>query len=150
MRVTVCELPHETTVLASAWAALCEHARAQASELVLLPEFAMVEPVWESEGFTADRWRAIEVRAEELLRRLPELDAKFVVGTRPARANGHRLNQGYLWSSAAGLQPRRSDEIADVDGIAAIFVLQKPGHAGRQLAEALVQGSVSPGIAHDE
>jgi N-carbamoylputrescine amidase len=108
MRVTVCELPHETTVLASAWAALCEHARAQASELVLLPEFAMVEPVWESERFTADRWRAIEVQAEQRLRHLPELGAKFVVGTRPARENGHRLNQGYLWSSAGGLQPLRS------------------------------------------
>ena len=25
MRVTVCELPHETEALAAAWAALCEH-----------------------------------------------------------------------------------------------------------------------------
>ena len=37
MRVTVCELPHETEALAAAWAALCEHTRAQESELVLLP-----------------------------------------------------------------------------------------------------------------
>ena len=49
MRVTVCELPHEPRALAAAWAALCEHTSRQSSELVLLPEFAMVDPVWEDE-----------------------------------------------------------------------------------------------------
>jgi N-carbamoylputrescine amidase len=107
MQVTVCELPHETTALAGAWAALCDHTRAHGSELVLLPEFAMLEPVWESERFDAARWSAIENQAEERLRRLPELGAKFVVGTRPARVDGRRLNQGYLWS-ASGLQALRS------------------------------------------
>src|SRR5512145_1197347 len=39
MRVTVCELPHETRALADAWAALCEHTVTHAPQLVLLPEF---------------------------------------------------------------------------------------------------------------
>jgi len=60
MRVTVCELPHETKALAAAWAALCEHSAAHASQLVLLPEFAMVEPVWERERFDAARWSVAE------------------------------------------------------------------------------------------
>ena len=51
MRVTVCELPHEPAALEAAWAALCEHTSRESSELVLLPEFAMVEPVWEAEQF---------------------------------------------------------------------------------------------------
>jgi len=42
-------LSHETSALTAAWAALCEHTVAHVSQLVLLPEFAMVEPVWESE-----------------------------------------------------------------------------------------------------
>jgi predicted amidohydrolase len=108
MRVTVCELPHETHALAAAWAALGEHTRAHASQLVLLPEFAMVEPVWESEQFDAPRWRAVETLSERQLRRLPELGAEYAVGTRPVHVDGRRLNQGYLWSVAAGVQPLRS------------------------------------------
>jgi N-carbamoylputrescine amidase len=108
MRVTVCELPHETRALAAAWAALCDHTAAHASQLVLLPEFAMVEPVWESEHFDAARWSAIETLSDLQLRFLPELRAEYVVGTRPVRINGRRLNQGYLWSAAAGVQPLRS------------------------------------------
>ena len=108
MRVTVCELPHETNALAAAWAALCEHTIAHDSELVLLPEFAMVEPVWESEHFDPTRWSAVETLSDIQLRRLPELRAEYVVGTRPVRVNGRRLNQGFLWSVAAGMQPLRS------------------------------------------
>jgi len=108
MRVTVCELPHEAEALAAAWAALCEHTMAHASQLVLLPELAMAEPVWELERFEAARWTVVEELTGRHLRRLPELRADYVAGTRPARANGRRLNQGYLWSAAAGLRPLRS------------------------------------------
>ena len=110
MRVTVCELPHEPAALAAAWAALCEHTAAQQSELVLLPELAMVEPVWDSERFDFTRWSAIETLSDIQLRRLPALRAEFAVGTRPIRRNGRRLNQGYLWSAApvSGVQPLRS------------------------------------------
>jgi N-carbamoylputrescine amidase len=108
MRVTVCELSHEPNALTAAWASLCEHTGAHASQLVLLPELAMLEPVWESEHFDAARWSAIETLSDRHLRRLPELRAEYVVGTRPVRLNGRRLNQAYLWSDAAGIQPLRS------------------------------------------
>ena len=108
MRVTVCELPHETSALTAAWAALCEHTVAHASQLVLLPEFAMVEPVWESEHFELARWSAIETLNAMHLRRLADLRAEHVVGTRPVTLGGRRLNQGYLWSVADGVQPLRS------------------------------------------
>jgi len=108
MRVTVCQLPHEPRALAAAWAALCEHTKGRASECVLLPEFAMLEPVWESEHFDAARWSAVLAQSDLQLRRLPELGAAFVVGTRPACVGGRRLNQGYLWSRAGGLEPLRS------------------------------------------
>src|SRR4030095_5070675 len=120
MRVTVCELPHETRALAAAWAALCEHTAVHAAQIVLLPEFAMVEPVWESEQFDAARWSAIETLSDLQLRFLPELRAEYVVGTRPVRINGRRLNQGYLWSAAAGVQPLRSK----------YFMPEEPGRRG--------------------
>lgn len=108
MRVTVCELPHEPTALRAAWAALCEHTSRQSSELVLLPEFASVEPVWESEHFELARWRAAEALCESWLARLPELHATHVVGTRPITMEGRRLNQGYAYSAADGVLSLRS------------------------------------------
>ena len=108
MRVTVCELPHETDALTTAWSALCAHTIAHGSQLVLLPEFAMVEAVWESDHFDAARWSAVETLSDVQLRRLPELRADYVVGTRPVHMNGRRLNQAYLWSIASGMQSLRS------------------------------------------
>lgn len=143
MRVTVCELPDETDALAAAWSALCEHAIAHASQLVLLPEFALVEAVWQSEEFDAARWNAVERRSDVRLRHLPELRAEYVVGTRPVRANGRHLNQAYLWSAAAGLQPLRSK----------YFLPQEPGsweatwfHRGDPEFPAFRAGPLSFGV----
>jgi len=107
MRVTVCELPHERTALAAAWPALCEHTSERASELVLLPEFAMVEAVWESQHFDLARWSAAEALSERWLLRLPELRAAYVVGTRPLTMDGRRFNAGYLASATSGVVPLR-------------------------------------------
>ena len=107
MRVTVCELPHEGTALTAAWTALCEHTAGQSSELVLLPELAMLEPVWESERIDVARWSAAEALCESWLSRLSELHAPNVVGTRPISIDGRRFNQGYIASAAYGVMPLR-------------------------------------------
>ncbi|CAN5592065.1 hypothetical protein BH09GEM1_BH09GEM1_34480 [soil metagenome] len=108
LRVTVCELPHEPCALAFAWDALCAHTARQASELVLLPEFAMVDAVWEDERFDADRWCAVQSLSDAWVARLGELQAAHVVGTRPATADGRRCNQGFMWDVANGVTPLRS------------------------------------------
>ncbi len=108
MRVTVCELPHEPAALAAAWAALCEHTLQHASELVLLPELAFVDPLWEAELFDPTRWAVAETRSDAWLARLPELSAMHVVGTRPASIEGRLFNQGFIWSAAGGLAPLRA------------------------------------------
>jgi N-carbamoylputrescine amidase len=108
VRVTVCELPHEPEELDFAWAALCEHTRSRRSQLLLLPEFAMLDPVWESDRFDAARWCAIEAAGCKQMHRLATLGVEHVVGTRPVRINGRRLNQAWLWSASTGLQPLRS------------------------------------------
>jgi len=108
MRVTVCELPHEPGALDPAWAALCKHTLRNKSELVLLPEFAMVEPVWESERFDSARWAAAEALSDAWTERFDELHAPHVVGTRPITKVGRRLNEGYIWSAGKGMTPLRS------------------------------------------
>ena len=107
MRVTICELPHDPTGLRAAWAELCEHTARQSSELVLLPEFAMVEPVWETEAFDLARWTAAEALCDTWLSRLPELHATHVVGTRPITIDGRRFNQGYLATAGGSVVPLR-------------------------------------------
>ena len=107
MRVTVCELPHEPRALDAAWAELCQHTERHASELVLLPEFAMVDPVWEDEHFDRKRWAATETLSDAWLCRLSELQAAYVVGSRPVSINDGRFNQGYVWSETRGLVPLR-------------------------------------------
>ncbi len=107
MRVTICELPHEPATLASAWTKLRRHTAEQRSELVLLPEFAWVPPLWEEERFDRSRWAAAEALSDAWLERLPELCAEQVVGTRPASIDGRPFNQGFLWTPTGGLVPLR-------------------------------------------
>lgn len=107
MRVTVCELPQEPLALAPAWAGLCRHVTRHGSELVLLPEFALVDAVWESERFDPIRWGAALAQGEALVERLPELGSARVIGTRPVERDGHRYNEGYLWTRDRGLVPLR-------------------------------------------
>ncbi len=99
MRTTVCELPHEPAALEESWAALCRHTAVEGSELVLLPELAFVEPVWESEHPSAERLEAIESLSDRWLRRLPELGVPAIVGARPHRREGLTFIEAFLWTN---------------------------------------------------
>ena len=117
MRVTVCELPHEPEALDAAWAALCRHTERYRSELVLLPELAFVDPVWEGDVFEPERWDGAVARSDAWLGRLAELHAEFVVGARPATIGGRPFNQGFLWSLGGQLTPlRRKFYVPDEPG----------------------------------
>ena len=117
MRATVCELPHAPALLEPAWAALCGHARQQDSELVLLPEFAFVEPLWETPTPDADRWAAAVALTDAWMARLPELGVGWVVGARPVLVGGRRFNEGFAWSPEGGYVPlRRKFHLPDEPG----------------------------------
>jgi N-carbamoylputrescine amidase len=107
VRVTVCELPQEPPALAAAWGGLCRHTARCGAELVLLPEFALVDAVWVEAEFDQRRWDEALAQSEVQLARLPELEAEHVVGTRPVTINGRPFNQGYLWSAGGGFRPLR-------------------------------------------
>jgi N-carbamoylputrescine amidase len=102
VRITVCELPHEPAALEESWTTLCRHTAVEGSELVLLPELAFVEPVWESEHSSAERLGAIESLSDCWLRRLPELRVATVVGARPHRRGGNTFIEAFLWRSETG------------------------------------------------
>ncbi|MEP6999817.1 MAG: carbon-nitrogen hydrolase family protein [bacterium] len=106
--ITVCELPHEPKTLEATWATLCEHTVRNESDLVLLPEFAMLDAVWEDECFDSARWSAATTLSDEWIARLGELGVERVVGTRPVTTGGRRFNEGYLWSASNGVVPLRS------------------------------------------
>lgn len=107
VRITVCELPHEPNALVDAWAALCEHTMSNASDFVLLPEFAMIDAVWQDESFDSVRWSAAQKLSDAWVARLSELRVEHVVGTRPAAKEGRLFNEGYLWSASRGIAPLR-------------------------------------------
>lgn len=107
MRVTVCELPHDPRALIEAWAGLCEHTARHRSELVLLPELAFVDPVWEAERFDPVHWSTVVARSAAYLRHFPELRVPFVVGTRPVNLDGRPFNQGFTWTADAGVAALR-------------------------------------------
>ena len=107
MHLTVCELPHEPAALETSWRDLCVHAKHHASELVLLPELAMVAPVWERERFDRVEWDRAEELGNGWLSRLSELGARYVVSTRPVTSEGRHYNEGYIWSADAGVVPLR-------------------------------------------
>ena len=107
MRVTICELPHEAEALEVSWRALGQHVAVGGGELLLLPELAMVEPLWERRAFDPSRWAAAEEMGERCLARLGELNARYVVGTRAATREGRYFNEGFLWSAGHGTIPLR-------------------------------------------
>jgi len=107
VRITICELPHDAADLAVSWTGLCAHSWQHESELVLLPEFAMVDPVWEGERFDPARWAFAEQVSDGWMLLLRELHAEQVVGTRPVTVKGARYNEGFIWSAADGPRPLR-------------------------------------------
>jgi predicted amidohydrolase len=107
MRITVCELPHEPKALATAWSALCEHTVNHQSEVVLLPEFAFAEPLWESELFSATQWKTAEALCDSWIARLGELQVPWVVGARPVTIAGQHFNEGFVWSKKNSYTPLR-------------------------------------------
>ena len=97
VRVTVVELPHEPGALEASWAALCRHAASADSELVLLPELAFVEAVWERCLYDRQRQKGIEDLSDQWLRRPSELRVPAVVGARPHSREGTALIEAFLW-----------------------------------------------------
>jgi len=104
MKVTVCELRDEPDDLIHDWAQLVAHVKAEASELVLLPEMPFYPWVAWTREFDPAVWQASVEAHDEWMSRLEELAPATVLGSRPVTKGGKRLNEGFLWESGRGYQ----------------------------------------------
>jgi N-carbamoylputrescine amidase len=102
LRVTVCELPDGAAELEPAWAGLVQHVRAEAADLVVLPEAPFDPWLAEVPAFDPDRWRQAVVAHQRWLPRLADLAPSVVLATRPVERGGRRVNEGFCWSAEAG------------------------------------------------
>ena len=103
MRITVCQLSDGGPALEESWAALVAHARAERSELVVLPEVPFGEwPMWTSPA-DPTVWAAFCAEHDRFVGRLGELGGAAVAGSRPVTlADGGRRNEAFVWSAADG------------------------------------------------
>jgi len=97
MRVTVCELDHDSGDFEKQWQALAAHTKARQSDLVLLPEMIFAPWFAAEKNFDPLRWQQAVAQHDRWLQRLGELTPAVVLGTRPVtREDGLRLNQGFI------------------------------------------------------
>jgi N-carbamoylputrescine amidase len=102
LRVTVCQLHDDPEVFIRDWEQLTANVKAEASQVVLLPEmpfhawFAGTRPfdpaVWQDAIQAHDAWQ----------KRLSELAPALVLCTRPIDRQGRRRNEGFLWTPELG------------------------------------------------
>lgn len=104
MRITVCQLPNDPDELARDWDRLVAHVRAEASELVLLPEMPFYPWIGATRPFQPAVWQAALEAHDAWQDRLAELKPAAVVGSRPVERQGRRLNEGFLWQPGNGYQ----------------------------------------------
>lgn len=98
MRITVCQLPDDPSLLLDAWRGLRAHAEAAGSELVLLPEMPFHPWVGVAETPDPEVWEAAARAHETWIGRLGELGADAVVATRPVLHGDSRRNRAFAWS----------------------------------------------------
>ena len=109
MKVTVCELPDDPSELEGAWDRLARHVRSESSDLALLPEMPFF--YWFPAGpiFDPKVWDEAVKGHERWVGRLGELGAPAVMGSRPVKKGGRRLNEGFVWTAgrARGVHLKR-------------------------------------------
>lgn len=102
LKVTVCELRDDPAGLAEGWEQLKAHVRAEAGDVVLLPEMPFTAWFARSLPFDPQVWQAAVAAHDEWQARLAELAPAVVLGARPVQYGAQRLNEGFLWSAAEG------------------------------------------------
>jgi N-carbamoylputrescine amidase len=96
MRVTVCQLADERGRFEEEWKQLCAHVREEHSTLVLLPELPFARWFCGAPEYDARVWRRAVESHGRWEAKLRQLDAPFVIGTRPIERETRRLNEAFL------------------------------------------------------
>lgn len=96
MRVTVCEMNDELGAFERAWRDLCDHARSECSDLVVLPEMPFSAWFAVERRYDPDAWNAAVEAHRMWEERLSELGVPFVCAARPANRPNRRVNEGVI------------------------------------------------------
>lgn len=100
-RITICELPDfEDSEFESQFEALVDHAAANNTDLVVLPEMPFAPWLSARDPSEADcqaKWEQAADSHEEWIQKLDALDPATVIGSRPVIRNGRRLNEGFVY-----------------------------------------------------
>ena len=107
MKLSICEFPDEAALKKRAWEALIEHTAVERPEVVILPEMPFCEWIFVGDAVDFGQWRDAIDRHDEMIGRLDELAAPWVMSSRPAERDGRRLNEAFLWSKASGYRAIR-------------------------------------------
>ncbi len=99
MKITVCEMPDDPVNFASEWERLRRHVARESSDLVLLPEMPFFYWFCAAPKFDPRVWENAVNDHLRWMRRLGELGAAAVLGSRPVDREGRGLNEGFVWSS---------------------------------------------------
>lgn len=102
MKATITQI--DANQLETDWERLKRHIADAASELVLLPEMCFAPWFCAAPARDDATWQDAVSAHKTWLERLPELSARFVVGSAPRSIGSKRHNSAYLWSARDGLQ----------------------------------------------
>lgn len=107
-RVTASQLPNDMDAFNAAWRELSDHVRSARSDVVVLPEMPFYPWVARTRDVRPAAWQAAVAAHDTWLERLGELGSGLVIASRPVLSGGHRLNEGFVWSSTDGYRPVHS------------------------------------------
>ena len=102
LKATITQL--DANQLETEWDKLSHHTATHAPDLVLLPEMCFAPWFCAAPQRDEQTWQRAVSTHNTWLERLPELGAKFVIGTAPRDIDDARHNVAYLWSAGGGLQ----------------------------------------------
>lgn len=102
MRLTVCELPNDSTDFGPVWERLVEHVGDQQSDLVLLPEMPFYQWLSQTDDVDPVEWTRSVRAHDEWITRFDELAPATIISTRPVIEDGRRRNVGFVWELETG------------------------------------------------
>ena len=109
MRLTVCELPDDDERRTAAWEQLSRHLQASPTDVLVLPEMPFVSwAAFTTRVVDPVGWKQMLTEHDAMLSQFADLGTHIVVGSRPVQEAGRRLNQGFAWTLATGIQRGRS------------------------------------------
>lgn len=104
LKVCVCESPAELLPGSCDWNELCGLVSRETPDLFLMNELPFGHWIASASAFDAQAWKDCRSLHDDGTRRLAELGAGLVAGSRPGEHRGRRVNQGFLWTKGGGLE----------------------------------------------